>query len=215
MGFSRNRESPTWIQRLSILSRHLGIAGFDLARTTGSAICSERLQFLLTGGRRGGPFVFEDSLARNPIFFVYPVTQVNQFAAFRAEGTAWIVLPFSGPAANGTFDGSSDAQWSAVVPGVRLSDKANASERFTRIVRSTESILPSLRVAFKRTVTLSRVELRMTLFRVAAASDHSKVLARGHSVRLQEIRLELVQAHRNGSKCKISGPPFGLSCSRR
>src|ERR1044071_10046455 len=76
------------------------------------------------------------------IFFVSPAAKVYQLAAFGTERAVRIILPFGGFATVRTL----------------LHAVTSDSGRLMRILRLTNSIIPSRRMAFKRTVTLSRVE---------------------------------------------------------
>jgi len=86
--------------------------------------------------------------ARHSIITLNPTAKVNELAAFRTEWTKGIVFPLGRFTAGWTLHESRNA---------RRTDYSDAG-RLISIRLRTNAIVPSRRMAFKRTVTLSRVE---------------------------------------------------------
>ena len=95
-----------------------------------------------------------NALAGHCVVFIYPAAEIDQFATLRAKRTMRVILPLDRFATGGTFHGNDRPRFAQ---RFRL-QTANRAGRFTRIFLLTKSIVPSRRMAFKRTVTLSRVE---------------------------------------------------------
>lgn len=95
-------------------------------------------------------------LARDAVLFVYPGTQIHHLAALGAKRPIQIIFPSGGFTAGGTRHCQESTSTQVNASGSH--GAASAAGRFTRIFLLTKSIVPSRRIAFKRTVTLSRVE---------------------------------------------------------
>jgi hypothetical protein len=145
---------------LSLACLHFGI-GFEL-RCVLQILCERR------------PFV------RDAVFLVGPLAEIYELASFGAERTVGIVLPLDWPITGWTLHRKrSKAKKREMGYGRRrpllssapltfdpspwkiLYAAASDSGRLMRILRLTKSMIPSRRSAFKRTVTLSRVEPTM------------------------------------------------------
>src|SRR4030095_7385603 len=85
--------------------------------------------------------------AGHTIFAFNPATKVDELASFRTKGAIGIIFPRDGSAAGWTLHENSGQP-----------PQTREAGRLIRIRRFTNSIVPSRRMAFKRTVTLSRVE---------------------------------------------------------
>ena len=84
------------------------------------------------------------------IFTFNPPAEVDELAALRTEGTKRIVFPLDRLTAGWAFH-----VWK---PLKRRGHQLKDAGRLISIRRLTNAIVPSRRMAFKRTVTLSRVE---------------------------------------------------------
>src|ERR1700754_3657063 len=87
--------------------------------------------------------------AGHSIFTFDPAAEVNELAAFRTEWTKGVVFPLGRFTAGWTLHESRNTDGSTI-----YSDAG----RLISIRLRTNLIVPSRRMAFKRTVTLSRVE---------------------------------------------------------
>ena len=109
-------------------------------------------------GRLGG-FGDRDRFTGNAVLVVDPAPQVNQLAVFGTERAIGIILPLDGLVAVWTLHENN--LFVAGTGCCQSPEAASDGGRLTRILRLTKSIVPSRRMAFKRTVTLSRVEPTM------------------------------------------------------
>ena len=92
-------------------------------------------------------------LAGNTILAFDPLAEVDELAPLRTEGTKRIVFPIDWFTAGWAFHES-------LATNTTESHQRDAG-RLINIRRLTNAIVPSRRMAFKRTVTLSRVEPTM------------------------------------------------------
>ena len=89
------------------------------------------------------------------VLIIDPTAKVDQLAVFGAKGTVWIVLPLDRLFAVRTFHENNSIRH---LRHSQFPEAARDLGLLTRIFRLMKSIVPSRRMAFKRTVTLSRVE---------------------------------------------------------
>ena len=83
------------------------------------------------------------------IFTFNPPAEINKLAPLRTEGTKRIVFPLGRLTAGWAFHELEPRAWPT---------SQRDAGRLISIRRLTNAIVPSRRMAFKRTVTLSRVE---------------------------------------------------------
>src|SRR5262245_7632910 len=93
-----------------------------------------------------------ERFTRDSILTFNPPAQIDKLAALRTEGTSRIVFPLGRLTAGWAFHD--------LEPRERPASQSDAG-RLISIRRLTNAIVPSRRMAFKRTVTLSRVEPTM------------------------------------------------------
>lgn len=93
--------------------------------------------------------ILRDGFAWDAILALDPTAEVNELATFRTEGPNRIVFPLDRVTAGWALH--------EIERNANLTHARDAG-RLIRIRRLTNSIVPSRRIAFKRTVTLSRVE---------------------------------------------------------
>src|SRR6266498_306893 len=101
-------------------------------------------------------------LPRHAILFADPLTEIDELAALRTKRPERIILPMDRFVASWTFfHGPELSAGFQLASGDSFTARNNHSGRLTRIRLFTNSIVPSRRIAFKRTVTLSRVDPTM------------------------------------------------------
>ena len=93
--------------------------------------------------------IFRKRFTRNAVVTIDPASEINELTSFGAERTKRVVFPFYGFTAGRAFH-----RISRFYPASYTKDAG----RLIKIRRFTNSIVPSRRMAFKRTVTLSRVD---------------------------------------------------------
>jgi hypothetical protein len=101
-------------------------------------------------------------LPRHAILFADPLAEINELAALRTKRPERIILPLDPFVAGWTlFHEPELSAGFQLASGDSFTARNNHSGRLTRIRLFTNSIVPSRRIAFKRTVTLSRVDPTM------------------------------------------------------
>lgn len=114
------------------------ICGFSVLNIFLQIVFVNRLIAVFAGQRFAG----------HSIFTLDPAAEVNELAAFRTEWTEGVIFPLS------RFPAGWTLHESRTLNGAPYNDAG----LFSSIRLRTKAIVPSRRMAFKRTVTLSRVE---------------------------------------------------------
>lgn len=96
------------------------------------------------------------ALVRDAILLINPTAEIDEFAPLRTEGAKLIVFPIGRFSASWTLHERRIA--TRFVQFANLRAGSTVAGRLISMRRLTKSIVPSRRIAFKRTVTLSLVE---------------------------------------------------------